>query len=105
MLAIGRRDTNTIAVQNHVSINTIDHKLDERQRAVVGDLEVIFSYPIRSLKQQGMDVSPVGEIIGVVNIDSQRPLEEWHRDDPDVAKQIARDILPDLSTCVSYIIE
>ncbi len=65
-----------------VDLHDIDGNMEQSQRQCVAGLRVIFSYPIRELKREGLVLGAVGKVIGVVNVDSRMSWAAWKKLDP-----------------------
>lgn len=81
--AIGLRGENVILVGGLdgpvARCQDVDINLDQARRDKVAKLRIIFSYPIRRLRRDGVDVAVAGPVIGVINVDSEMMWEEWRK--------------------------
>lgn len=101
--AIGMRDSSTIVVgKNQFTYNDVDCNMEQaiRDKAKAAKMRIIFSYPIRELRKDGVSVLDAGKVIGVINCDSQMTWEDWKKQiDPE---DFMNKRLPVMAKAVAY---
>jgi hypothetical protein len=83
-----------------------NRNMRQDQRDACADLKLIFSYPVRRLKRAGSvgNVTPVADVIGLINIDSRMPGALQFYTGNGHYKTLTGKVLPDIATVAGYLL-
>lgn len=97
--AVGDREKDIIFLGDVTRYKDADRGMSDSQRKMVGDLKLIYSYPIRRLEYlENADINvAVGKVIGVVNIDSSMDGAFEFYVAQGLHGQLLRDVLPKMA--------